>query len=231
MDGQVDFYDRFGDLYRESILNCPEPEFWTTDYEEKGRVYLEMKERLKFQQQFINKYFEKEHTVLDIGCGFGRQAAWLAKNGFRVMGIDSSPVFITLAKQIFHQRGYEGTFFIGSLEHLAPVSKFKQVLLLDVLEHIPPSSRESSVKRMGEMMETNGLLIISLPRVRERISSMINNSIVRRVKSRFGYFLRREEHPFPIPTKKQVKKLFTPAFECLEFLSSAATDYYIFQKR
>lgn len=231
MDGQVEFYDHFGKLHRQSILNCAEPELWTTDFDEKGRVYQEMKERLKFQQQFINKYFEKVYTVLDIGCGFGRQAAWLAKNGFRVVGIDSSPVFIELVKQIFEKRGYEGEFNINSLKELSSTSKFKQVLLLDVLEHFPPSVRLASVEKISELMESEGFLFISLPRVKDRISSWVNNSIVKNLKYRFGFFSAGEEHPYPIPTKKQVLKLFSRAFDCREFLSSAPTDYYIFQKR
>lgn len=31
MTGQVEYYNSFGNQYRESILACPEPELWTTD--------------------------------------------------------------------------------------------------------------------------------------------------------------------------------------------------------
>ena len=231
MDGQVEYYDRFGEIYRQSILDCPEPELWTTDYDDKGRVYQEMKERLGIQQQLIFKYFNKEQPVFDIGCGFGRQAAWLGRNGFRVVGIDSSSVFIDLARKIFQKHGYAGEFLTGSLEEITQPQKFRQVLLLDVLEHFPPAKRMAYVDRICELIEKAGIIIVSLPRVKDRLSSRINNSIVRGIKSRLGYFLRKEEHPYPIPTRKQVEDLFSPAFERLEFFSSAPTDYYIFRKR
>ena len=80
MPGQVNYYNRFGKKYEQDILNCPEPELWTTDYHEQGRVYREMKERIKQQQELILDHFDKKFPVIDIGCGFGRQAVLLAKN-------------------------------------------------------------------------------------------------------------------------------------------------------
>lgn len=56
MSAQIKYYNQFGNAYRQSILSCPEPELWTTDYTEKGRVYNEMKSRIE-QQQLIDDYF------------------------------------------------------------------------------------------------------------------------------------------------------------------------------
>jgi ubiquinone/menaquinone biosynthesis C-methylase UbiE len=37
-------------------------------------------------------------TVLDVGCGTGRNAVFLAKQGFRVVGIDTSKEALKMAK-------------------------------------------------------------------------------------------------------------------------------------
>src|SRR5436190_7076781 len=110
MPGQVNYYNHFGKRYEDSILSCPEPESWTTDYKEKGRVYQEMKVRVAQQQQLILTHFDKNIPVLDIGCGFGRQAFLLAKNGFNVMGIDTSDIFIKIAQRLFERYNYKGIF-------------------------------------------------------------------------------------------------------------------------
>ena len=83
MTEQIDYYNRFGKEHKSAILNCPEPHLWTTDYEQKGRIYVEMKERIEKQQEFVARYFDKTFPVLDIGCGFGRQAYLLAKKALR----------------------------------------------------------------------------------------------------------------------------------------------------
>jgi 2-polyprenyl-3-methyl-5-hydroxy-6-metoxy-1,4-benzoquinol methylase len=75
MPDQVNYYNDFGKLFEDSILNCPEPEFWTTDYMEKGRVYQEMKLRVSHQLNFTGKNFTTKNKVLDVGCGFGRQVS------------------------------------------------------------------------------------------------------------------------------------------------------------
>src|SRR5690349_13999996 len=110
MSGQISYYNKFADKYRSSILDCPEPEYWTTDYDEKGKVYREIKERVDLQKEWVLKYFKKNKPVLDIGCGFARQAYWMAKSGFNVEGIDTSESFISLAKELFQKKGLTAKF-------------------------------------------------------------------------------------------------------------------------
>lgn len=230
MSDQVEYYDQFGRLHEQSILNCPRPELWTTDYDQQGPVYREMKERLETQEAFIRKYFKKEFPVLDIGCGFGRQAYWLAKEGFRVTGTDSSSVFIEIAEKLFAKHLYAGEFKTSRLLELAPPENYSQVLILDVLEHIPVSERPKAVKHIHTLMKKDGILFITLPHVRKRLTSFINNQVLKRLKSQFHYFRNREEHPYTIPGKDQLLKLCNPYFTLIEFRESPKTDYYIFRK-
>jgi 2-polyprenyl-3-methyl-5-hydroxy-6-metoxy-1,4-benzoquinol methylase len=231
MSGQVEYYDRFGKKFASRILDCPEPELWTTDYEEKGRVFREMEQRLGIQKTFFDKYFTSNEIVLDIGCGFGRQAAWLGKKGFTVVGIDSSTVFVKLARDIFGKHGYNGEFHVSNPADFNPGRKFKQLILLDVLEHFSPGKRREFAHRISTWAEKDGILIISLPHVRNRFSSYINNHLLRPLKSSFSYFRTKEEHPYRIPLKQEVVAFFSEQFSLLEFLESGVTDYFIFQKK
>jgi 2-polyprenyl-3-methyl-5-hydroxy-6-metoxy-1,4-benzoquinol methylase len=230
MNGQVNYYNHFGDLCKESILSCPEPELWTTDYTEKGRIYQEIKQRIEQQQQLILTYFDKNIPVLDIGCGFGRQAFWLAKNGFDITGIDTSGVFIAIAQRLFEKHNFKGNFFCADPFSGKISGKFKQLLLLDVLEHIKPLNRRVFIKKLYEVSDPGGLLIISLPHVNKRLTSMLNNNVRRKITQHFSFFLRREEHPYPIPPKKIILEMMTRYFTLNKFIESGITDYYVLQK-
>ena len=142
---QVEYYNRFGEQFRQSILSSPQPELWTTDYAEKGPVYRQMSERVHHQQELIEKYFSKENPVLDIGCGFGRQAVLLARLGYAVKGVDTSEVFIRIARELFAAHHYQGEFTCGSiLEKETFPGPVSQMILFDVLEHIPHGGANGS---------------------------------------------------------------------------------------
>lgn len=230
MPGQVNYYNHFGELYEDSILSCPEPELWTTDYKEKGRIYKEIKQRIEQQQQLILTYFDKNIPVLDIGCGFGRQAVLLAKNGFDVTGIDTSDVFIRIAQKLFEHHNYKGSFFCTDPVSEVIHGKYKQLLLLDVLEHIRPVKRSLLIKNIYEMAEPGAVLIISLPHVKSRLTSQLNNNVRRRITQHFPYFLNKEEHPYPVPQKRDIYRLITGSFTLNKFIESEETDYYVLQR-
>lgn len=230
MSGQINYYNHFGEIHKENILSCPEPELWTTDYREKGRVYQEIKVRVEQQQQLILAHFDKNTPVLDIGCGFGRQAVLIAKNGFTVTGIDTSDIFIEIAQKLFERNNYKGTFLCADLIAGSIPGKFKQLLLLDVLEHIKPVQRSIFVKRMNEIAEPGAIVIISLPHVKKRLSSQFNNSIRRKITQYFSFFLNKEEHPYPVPQKKDIFRLTGTSYSLNKFIESEMTDYYVLQR-
>jgi 2-polyprenyl-3-methyl-5-hydroxy-6-metoxy-1,4-benzoquinol methylase len=229
MPDQVEYYDRFGELYKENILTCPEPEFWTTDYDNRGRVYAEMVQRVTEQTLLIEEFFVATAPVHDIGCGFGRQAIVLAKKGFTVIGFDTSKIFIEIAKELFKQHNLPGEFSNSGLAHLAS-GKFSQVILLDVIEHIKPSVRASFVIKIHSISAPGAIVIVSLPHLRKRLTSRLNNDLRKRLTQHFSYFMLREEHPYPIPTSQQLRKLFGRFFRIVRFKETSFTDYYVLRK-
>jgi cyclopropane fatty-acyl-phospholipid synthase-like methyltransferase len=73
-----------------------EEEFWNKIYKEKIAAWgYEPAECLK---KWI-KEFPENATVLDLGCGSGRNANYLAQNGFKVYGYDWSEEAIEQAKK------------------------------------------------------------------------------------------------------------------------------------
>ena len=230
MPAQEKYYNRFGNTYRKSILNCPDPEYWTTDYDQQGRVYREMKERIGVQQQLVNDYFSIEWPVFDIGCGFGRQAVMLAKMGYEVVGCDTSEAFISIARELFDKQQFTGEFIIGEIDQLEG-RHFNQAVLFDVLEHIWPSKRKHFVSRLAALIILEGVLIVSLPHVKKRLSSQLNNAVRRRITALLPYFRNREEHPYFIPQQKDIQRLFGKQFSLDSFTTTGETDYYVFRRK
>ena len=77
-------------------------------------------------------WFQPGAAVLDVGCGSGEFAAWLASRGFRVLGIDWSGAAIERARS---QHGE----ILGSLE-------FKQI---DICRELPASATFNAVFDRG----------------------------------------------------------------------------------
>ena len=230
MPDQVEYYNHFAELYKNDILSCPQPDLWTTDYKARGRVYKEMCERIKQQTLLIEQFFSDKFPVLDTGCGFGRQAIILAKKGFDVTAFDNSAGFIEIAKELFSRHNLTVRLLTGKIEDL-PLKQFLQFILFDMLEHIEPSVRRNFLKKIYSLSLPGAILIVSLPHVKKRFTSQLNNSLRRRITQHFSYFLTREEHPYPIPTPKNVNKLIKNFFTISKFEETADTDYYVLTKR
>jgi 2-polyprenyl-3-methyl-5-hydroxy-6-metoxy-1,4-benzoquinol methylase len=227
---QIKYYNTFGDTYRQSILACPEPELWTTDYAEQGRVYREMKARIGQQQKLVNENFSFQWPVLDIGCRFGRQAVMLAKKGFEVTGCDTSDVFISICKELFEKFHFKGEFISCEIDRLQG-RHFSQAILFDVIEHIPPPGRKHFAKQLASCLTQDAVLLLSLPHVKKRLTSQLNNSIRRRITGLFVYFRNKEEHPYFIPQKKDILQLFGKQFSLDSFKAGKETDYYVFRRK
>src|SRR5439155_19907014 len=229
MSNQVEYYNHFGKIYRPEILSCPEPELWTTDYQEKGRVYKEMVERTRQQTSLVEEYFSSELPVNDAGCGFGRYAMILAKKGFSVTGFDSSGIFIEIANELFRRHNLTGRFSKGEVANVS-LSQFSQIVLFDVVEHVKPSTRKQFLSELHSLSLPSAVLIVSLPHVKKRFTSQLNNRLRRKITQNFSFFLAREEHPYPIPTRKDFEKFVRSLFTILKFKETAATDYYVLRK-
>ncbi len=76
--------------------------FQSGDY----RSLIDWAPRLRREAPFLAEVFgpPQEGTIVDLGCGTGEHARWLASVGWHALGVDSSE------KQIESARSYEGEF-------------------------------------------------------------------------------------------------------------------------
>jgi len=103
-------------------------------------------------------------TVLDIGAGSGRDAAWLAAKGYDVVAVEPSEAMLAHARAKHTSSRIQ--WLSDSLPDLAKVRRlglsFDLILLSAVWMHIPPTARQRALRKLATLLAPKGRIAISL---------------------------------------------------------------------
>jgi SAM-dependent methyltransferase len=105
--------------------------------------------------------------VLDVGCGYGRVSIPLAANGYRVDGIDLSPVLVEAARTAAEAQGLAIDFRVGSMTNLPYASAtFDAVLSLWSAFHelLERPEQVAAIAEMSRVTAPGGFGLIEGPR-------------------------------------------------------------------
>ena len=96
--------------------------------------------------------------ALDLGCGAGNYAVYLASRGFDVTAIDFSPTAIKLAKQNVKSKAVQCTFIAADVIKDFPAfdKKFDFAYDWGLLHHILPEDRQKYVKNVHALLNPGG---------------------------------------------------------------------------
>jgi SAM-dependent methyltransferase len=98
--------------------------------------------------------------VLDVGCGVGTLALYLAKKGALVLGVDVSPRAIEIANYAKQANQLKQVVFkAGELQLGKPY--FDLVICSEVIEHI--ADDQSFLRIINSNLKANGILYLSTP--------------------------------------------------------------------
>jgi SAM-dependent methyltransferase len=106
----------------------------------------------------LRTYFTFGPTI-DVGCGSGRDTAWLAENGFDVIGVDASKGLLAEAR-----RRHPGVRFQrDSLPALESVKSgaFANVLSETVIMHLSANAVADAANRLVSLLAPQGALYLS----------------------------------------------------------------------
>lgn len=106
----------------------------------------------------VRRYFAPGLTA-DIGCGSGREVAWLGANGFPAIGYDASAGLLAEARKRYPGARFEA----AALPDLVgiPDASFDNVLCETVIMHLEPAAVAPSVRRLMAILKPGGVLYVS----------------------------------------------------------------------
>ncbi len=97
-------------------------------------------------------------SILDIGCGSGRDLLWLKNQGFYVTGFDHSPDLVRLAARHSRCEVIAGDF---ETYDFSPFS-YDAILASGSLVHIPHDRLAPVIQHIRKALEPGGIFYISL---------------------------------------------------------------------
>jgi SAM-dependent methyltransferase len=106
----------------------------------------------------VRRFFRPGLTA-DIGCGSGRDAAWLAANGFPSVGYDPSVGLLAQARAAHPGVRFEQAA-LPELDGLADAA-FDNVLCETVIMHLRGAEIAPAVRRMRAILKPDGVLALS----------------------------------------------------------------------
>jgi trans-aconitate methyltransferase len=108
--------------------------------------------------EIVRRFFAAGLTA-DIGCGSGREVAWLHANGFPAAGYDASAGLLAQARTRYPGLRFH-TATLPALEGIADGS-FANVLCETVIMHLPHHDIVPSARRLMAILAPGGVLYLS----------------------------------------------------------------------
>jgi SAM-dependent methyltransferase len=109
--------------------------------------------------EIVERFFIKNGMTADIGCGSGREVAWLNANGFRAKGFDASEGLLAEACTRYQQFEFVHAE-LPDLDGIA-ANTYDNVLCETVIMHLDRAQIAPSVRRLFEIAKPGGIFYLS----------------------------------------------------------------------
>lgn len=184
----------------------------TKGYTEAFSKFIEAEESLDFYK--LNKCFLEflppfPGSILDLGCGTGRDAAALAVMGHTVVAVEPTTAFLEAAKKLHTSSSIR--WLADSLPHLNSLQTetFDFILCQGVWQHIDDDERLQGFARVAELLKPDGVFALTLrhgpPGVGTHYFDVDINTMLSYAKQfALEEVLRLEHLPSILPNKKAV---------------------------
>jgi SAM-dependent methyltransferase len=132
--------------------------------------------------------------ALDVGCGSGRDAAWLAARGIDVVAVDPSQNMLAEARRVHPFSAIR--WITDALPGLDKVFRlglaFDLILLSAVWMHVAPTERARAFRKLVTLLKPGGCLVMTLrhgPSERGRVFHDVSSAEIERLARAHGAFV------------------------------------------
>jgi len=106
----------------------------------------------------LTRFLTSGATILDIGCGSGRDLLWLRQHGFSPTGFERSPGLAKLAAQHSSCPVIEGDFQYYDFSTLS----FDALIFIGSLVHLSRDSLKPAIKTASHALRENGYILLTI---------------------------------------------------------------------
>lgn len=111
---------------------------------------------------FCDRFLGNGGAVLDLGCGSGRSAHYLARRGCRVSGIDLAAGAVDFCRRRFAKFGLAGTFQTGRFDHIPfPDDSFGAVVCIAALDHVAFETARTALGEIRRVLAPAGAMLLT----------------------------------------------------------------------
>ena len=118
-----------------------------------------------FVVDFVSALNEKgTRTILDVGCGAGRNAIFLAKEGFYVVGLDISPTAPKLASEKANRENVKNCIFVTNDFLKLPFqdARFDAAFSSYGIENVSLPEIKKALGEIKRVVRNGGLMLVTL---------------------------------------------------------------------
>lgn len=137
--------------YRSPILSDYEARYQTEDY------YWGIVPNRFCYEIMKRKPPVKPLKVLDIGCGEGKDAVFLARNGYQVSAFDLTDAGLEKGRLLAEKCGTYVDFFKADVKDFRPTQDYDVIFSSGVFHFIPPALRAEVLESLQEHTKPGGL--------------------------------------------------------------------------
>lgn len=115
----------------------------------------------------------KVKTVLDLSCGTGSQVFWLAKHGYKVIGVDFSPKLLEIARRKTQKEKIDVRLIEGDMRRIK-VGNFDAVItIFNAIGHLTKADFEKTLRNISKNLKKGGLYVFDII----NLDAMTDNAI------------------------------------------------------
>lgn len=111
--------------------------------------------------EFFDAYDKKQADVLDIGCGQGRDALFIARLGHHVVGVDIAPAGIAQLLEDAKSEALNIEGVVADLRTYETSDQFDVIVVDRTLHMLKPSERIHVLKQISRATRAGGYVLIA----------------------------------------------------------------------